>query len=78
MIFNEGYAATSGSVLIRQPLCAEAIRLGRVLHLMPDEPETYGLLALMLLQDSRRRARVGTDGELVILEDQDRTLWDRS
>ena len=78
LIFNEGYAATSGSVLIRQPLCAEAIRLGRVLHeLMPDEPETYGLLALMLLQDSRRSARVGPDGELVILEDQDRTLWDR-
>ena len=78
LIFNEGYAATSGSVLIRQSLCAEAIRLGRVLHeLMPDEPETYGLLALMLLQDSRRSARVGTGGELVILEDQDRTLWDQ-
>lgn len=78
LIFNEGYAATSGSVLIRQPLCAEAIRLGRVLlELMPDEPETFGLLALMLLQDSRRDARVDAEGNLVILEDQDRTLWDQ-
>ena len=78
LIFNEGYAATSGSNLIRQPLCAEAIRLGRVLlELMPDEPETFGLLALMLLQDSRRDARVDAEGDLVILEDQDRTLWDQ-
>ena len=79
LIFNEGYAATSGSVLIRQPLCAEAIRLGRVLlELMPDEPEAYGLLALMLLQDSRSSARVDSKGDLVILEDQDRTLWDQN
>ena len=78
LIFNEGYAATSGSVLIRQPLCAEAIRLGRVLlELMPDEPEAFGLLALMLLQDSRSSARVDSKGDLVILEDQDRTLWDQ-
>ena len=78
LIFNEGYAATSGSALIRQPLCAEAIRLGRVLlELMPDEPETFGLLALMLLQDSRRDARVGPEGDLVVLEYQDRRLWDR-
>ena len=78
LIFNEGYAATSGSILIRQPLCAEAIRLGRLLlELMPNEPETFGLLALMLLQDSRRDSRVGTRGDLVILEDQDRTQWDR-
>ena len=79
LIFNEGYAATSGSVLIRQPLCAEAIRLGRVLlELMPDEPQAYGLLALMLLQDSRSSARVYSKGDLVILEDQDRTLWDQN
>jgi RNA polymerase sigma-70 factor (ECF subfamily) len=78
LIFNEGYAATSGSALIRQPLCAEAIRLGRLLlELMPDEPEAYGLMALMLLQDSRRTTRVDSNGDLVILEDQDRTLWDQ-
>ena len=78
LIFNEGYAATSGSALIRQPLCAEAIRLGRLLlELMPDEPEVFGLLALILLQDSRRIARVDSKGDLVILEDQDRTLWDQ-
>ena len=78
LIFNEGYAASSGNVLIRQPLCAEAIRLGRVLlELMPDEPEAFGLLALMLLQDSRSSARVDSNGDLIILEDQDRTLWDQ-
>ena len=78
LIFNEGYAATSGSDLIRKPLCAEAIRLGRLLlELMPDEAEAYGLLALMLLQDSRRDARIDPEGDLVILEDQDRTLWDQ-
>jgi len=78
LIFNEGYAATSGSALIRQPLCAEAIRLGRLLlELMPDQPEVFGLLALILLQDSRRIARVDSKGDLVILEDQDRTLWDQ-
>jgi RNA polymerase sigma-70 factor, ECF subfamily len=78
LIFNEGYAATSDEALVRRELCAEAIRLTRVLRtLMPDEPEVRGLLALMLLQDSRRDARTGPAGELVLLEEQDRTLWDR-
>jgi RNA polymerase sigma-70 factor (ECF subfamily) len=78
LIFNEGYAATGGGGLIRGDLCAEAIRLGRLLcELMPDEPENQGLLALMLLQDSRRAARVGPSGELITLEDQDRSLWNR-
>jgi RNA polymerase sigma-70 factor, ECF subfamily len=76
LIFNEGYAASAGQSLIRNDLCAEAIRLGRVLcELLPDEPENLGLLALMLLQDSRREARVNKQGELVILEEQDRSLW---
>ena len=78
LIFNEGYSASFGRDLVRRPLCAEAIRLGRVLYeLMPDESEVIGLLALMLLQDSRRDARVGLNGELVVLEEQDRALWDR-
>ena len=78
LIFNEGYAATSGDALVRTDLCAEAIRLARVLcELMPNEPENYGLLALMLLQDSRRAARISDRGELVILEEQDRSKWDR-
>jgi RNA polymerase sigma-70 factor, ECF subfamily len=78
LVFNEGYAATSDEALVRRELCAEAIRLARVLRsLMPDEPEAAGLLALMLLQDSRRDARTGPDGELVLLEEQDRGLWDR-
>jgi RNA polymerase sigma-70 factor (ECF subfamily) len=76
LVFNEGYAATAGSELVRDDLCDEAIRLGKLLAvLMPDEAEVLGLLALMLLQDSRRAARVGADGELVLLEDQDRSLW---
>jgi RNA polymerase sigma-70 factor (ECF subfamily) len=79
LIFNEGYSATSGDSLIRRELCAEAIRLNRVLcDLMPDEPEALGLLALMLLHHSRRDARTGLDGTLVILEEQDRSLWYRS
>jgi len=79
LIFNEGYSATASDTLIRRELCAEAIRLARVLvELMPDEPEARGLLALMLLHDSRRDTRVGPGGELVLLEDQDRTRWDRA
>ena len=76
LVFNEGYAATAGSDHVRVELCDEAIRLGKLLAvLMPDESEVAGLLALMLLQDSRRTARVGADGEIVLLEDQDRSLW---
>jgi RNA polymerase sigma-70 factor (ECF subfamily) len=76
-LFNEGYGASAGDELIRKDLCAEAIRLGRLLaELMPDEPEALGLLSLMLLQDSRRAARTDSAGELVTLEDQDRGLWD--
>jgi RNA polymerase sigma-70 factor (ECF subfamily) len=76
LIFNEGYAASSGEHLVRDDLCAEAMRLGRLLvELMPDEPEALGLLALMLLTESRRAARSGPDGELVLLADQDRTRW---
>ncbi|MFE9644542.1 RNA polymerase sigma factor [Streptomyces sp. NPDC006365] len=79
LLFNEGYAATSGADLLRTNLCAEAIRLARVLaRLMPDEPETLGLLALLLLHDARRGTRVDAAGELVTLEDQDRTAWDRA
>ena len=78
LIFNEGYTASSGDRLVRADLCAEAIRLGRLLaELMPDEPEVMGLLALMLLTDSRRAARMGSGGELVRLADQDRSRWDR-
>jgi RNA polymerase sigma-70 factor (ECF subfamily) len=79
LIFTEGHDATSGDRLVRDDLCAEAIRLGRVLaELMPDEPEVTGLLALMLLTHARRRARTGPDGSLVLLADQDRALWDRA
>jgi RNA polymerase sigma-70 factor, ECF subfamily len=79
LVFNEGYSATSGDALTRHELCEEAIRLAKLLAvLMPDEAEVFGLLALMLLQDSRRDARSGPDGELVLLEDQDRTLWNRA
>jgi RNA polymerase sigma-70 factor (ECF subfamily) len=78
LVFNEGYAASTGDELVRRELCAEAIRLGRVLaELMPDEPEVMGLLALMLLVDSRRAARTTPDGRLVLLADQDRGRWDR-
>jgi RNA polymerase sigma-70 factor (ECF subfamily) len=77
LIFNEGYAATSGAKLMREDLCAEAIRLARILcELLPQDAENMGLLALMLLHDSRRNARV-VECELVTLEDQDRSLWDR-
>ena len=78
LIFNEGYAATEGEALIRHELCAEAIRLARLLaELMPDEPEVLGLLALLLLIDARRPARTNADGAIVLLADQDRTLWRR-
>ncbi|MEU8264599.1 sigma-70 family RNA polymerase sigma factor [Micromonospora sp. NPDC048999] len=77
LIFNEGYAASTGQRLIRAELCAEAIRLGRLLaQLMPDEPEVLGLLALMLLSEARRAARTGPDGILVPLGEQDRSRWD--
>ncbi len=78
LLFSEGYSASAGSDHIRRGLCDEAIRLGRTLvALMPDEPDAIGLLALLLLQDSRRVARVDAAGDLVVLEDQDRTQWDR-
>ena len=78
LIFNEGYLASSGDALIRRELCAEAIRLGRVLcQLLPRQPEAQALLGLMLLHDSRRDARVSSDGELILLEEQDRGLWHR-
>ncbi|MGO9589028.1 MAG: RNA polymerase sigma factor [Candidatus Acidiferrales bacterium] len=78
LIFNEGYLASSGDALVRRELCAEAIRLGRVLcKLLPRQPEVRALLGLMLLHDSRSDARVNAAGELVVLEEQDRTLWRR-
>jgi RNA polymerase sigma-70 factor (ECF subfamily) len=78
LIFNEGYVATLGDTLIRRELCAEAIRLGRILAaFMPREPEVLGLLALMLLHDARRDARLDPDGGIVLLEDQDRGRWDQ-
>ena len=77
LVFSEGYAASSGDALIRRELCAEAIRLARVVvSLLPDEPEARGLLALMLLHDARREAREGPAGDLILLDDQDRSRWD--
>jgi RNA polymerase sigma-70 factor (ECF subfamily) len=79
LIFNEGYAATAGDTLIRKELCSEAIRLAKTLcTLIPRDGETLGLLALMLLHDSRRNARINAGGQLVTLEEQDRSLWDRA
>jgi len=79
LVFTEGYVATEGDDLIRRELCDEGIRLARlVVALMPDEPEARGLLALLLLQDSRRAARLSAGGEIVLLEDQDRSEWDRA
>jgi RNA polymerase sigma-70 factor, ECF subfamily len=79
LLFNEGYNATEGTDLIRADLCLEAIRLARLVSdLMPDEPESLGLLALMLLHEARRPGRSGADGMLVPLEDQDRALWNRT
>ena len=79
LVFNEGYSATTGDALVRRELCAEAIRMARLLvALLPDRGEARGLLALLLLQDSRRDARMGADGSLVLLEDQDRARWDGS
>jgi len=78
LIFNEGYTASAGEQLVREDLCAEAIRLGRLLtDLMPREPEVLGLLALMLLIESRGDARIGLNGDLILLADQDRGRWDR-
>ena len=78
LVFNEGYVGTSAGRLVRGDLCEEAIRLAKLLAiLMPDEPEVLGLLALMLFHDSRRAARIAPDGTLILLEDQDRALWNR-
>jgi RNA polymerase sigma-70 factor (ECF subfamily) len=78
LVFSEGYAATAGDELVRRELCDEGVRLARlVVELMPDEPEARGLLALVLLQDARRPARLSPAGDLVLLEDQDRSAWDR-
>ena len=77
LVFNEGYSASSGASLTRADLSAEAIRLGRVLHALLPEPEVIGLLGLMLLQESRRAARTSAAGELILLENQDRSLWNR-
>ncbi len=79
LVFNEGYRATDSDELVRAELCAEAVRLARLLAtLMPDEPEVLGLLALLLLLDARRASRTGPDGALVLLPDQDRTRWDQA
>jgi len=77
LVYNEGWSASSGAELVREDLCAEAIRLGRLLvELMPDEPEAVGLLALMLLLESRRAARTSPAGDLILLAEQDRGRWD--
>ncbi|HUG30076.1 MAG TPA: RNA polymerase sigma factor [Candidatus Limnocylindria bacterium] len=79
LIFNEGYSASAGDALVRSDLSGEAIRLARILaELMPDEPESLGLLALMLLHDARREARTSPSGDLILLEDQDRSRWNRA
>ncbi len=79
LVFNEGYSASAGDEAVRRELCDEAIQLAKLLAvLMPDEPEVLGLLALMLLHDARREARVAADGEIVLLEDQDRSRWNRT
>ncbi len=78
LVFNEGYAASTGATLLRHDLAGEAIRLGRLLAALLPEPEAMGLLALMLLHDARRAARTSPDGDVVLLEDQDRALWDRA
>ena len=79
LIFNEGYSAIAVDTLIRRPLCVEVIRLARALHeLMPGEPEVMGLLALMLLDDSCRNTRTDDNGDLILLESQDRNLWDQT
>ncbi len=78
LVFNEGYAATSGDALTRSDLSAEAIRLGRLLLDLLPEPEAAGLLALMLLQDSRRAARTSDTGDIILLDEQDRSLWNRA
>src|SRR5437763_13862905 len=78
LVFNEGYSATAGSDWMRPALCEEAVRLGRILaELMPQEPEVHGLVALMEIQASRARARVGPSGEPIVLLDQNRALWDQ-
>lgn len=77
-MFNEGYSATTGELMMREPLCREAIHLAELMNrLFPDHAEIEGVLALMLLQDSHREARLSGSGELVLLRDQDRSCWDR-
>ena len=79
LVFNEGYLATAGDAAVRRELCAEAIRLAAIVaDLLPDRPETHGLLALLLFQDSRREARLSPDGSIALLDEQDRTSWDRA